>query len=205
MRHKAVPETLTPENLAQWIKLNKVDVFNHIDQIPLTEEEINHLAMESSLASRAMDKLHGVETYFKEVIKMGTPYDSDKEQYQPISVTIPPSKGMKKLEANREHADHQLDSGYKEETTHLYLIPYPEDSMMIMVDIEGEQWSQYSRKMTMSEVNQHKPLLRTVGQKFHDDLAKDGMFVESVDKETNTIVIAADKTKKSRKPEDPFI
>lgn len=159
MRHHSLPKASTPEQLAEWIQINKVDTHNHTEKIPLTEEEIQELEHKSSLASRAIVKLTDVEKYFKEMIKKGTPFNEDTHEYRPINVTIPPTKGMDALKANREFADRQLELGYKEDITHLYLIPNPEESMMVMVDIEGNEWEEYSRQMTTDEINQFKPLL----------------------------------------------
>jgi hypothetical protein len=47
----------------------------------------------------------------------------------------------------------------------LYLIPYPEKSRMIMVNIVGVEWPDYSRDMTADEIQQFKPLLRASGGK----------------------------------------
>lgn len=160
IKHPCVPQTLTPEALADWIQTQKVDTRNHVEEIPLTEEEIVELEHTSSLASRSIDKLNGVKKYFDELLKKGTSYDRVTESYKPATVTIPPTKGLDALKANREHADKQIELGHKEEITALYMIPYPEHSKMIMVNIVGVEWPEYSRDMTGDEINQYKPLLR---------------------------------------------
>lgn len=160
IKHPCVPQTMTPEALADWIQTQKVDVTNHVEQIPLTEEEIIKFEHDSSLASRAIDRLMEVKKHFDYLLKKGTPYDKAIEQHKPSTVTIPPSKGLDALKANREYADQQITNGYKEEITALYLIPYPEQSRMIMVNITGIEWPEYSRDMTADEINQYKPLLK---------------------------------------------
>jgi hypothetical protein len=160
IKHPCVPQTMTPENLAQWITTQKVDNRKHVEEIPLTEEEIATFEHDSSLASRSIDTLKEVEKHFKNLLKKGTPYDRATELHKPATVTIPPTKGQDALTANREYADAQIKSGVKQDITDLYLIPYPETSRMIMVNIVGVEWPDYSRDMTPDELNQYKPLLK---------------------------------------------
>ena len=123
MRHECVPQAMTPEQLADWIKSNKVDINNHIEKINLTEDEKAKLAMESSLASRQINKLEELEKYFKTFIKKGTPWDTnvgENGDHRPLTVTIPPTKGLEKLKANRLFADGQIEKGYREEITPVY-------------------------------------------------------------------------------------
>lgn len=203
MRHESLPQTLSPEKLAEWIQINKVDTFNHTEEIPFTEEEIQELEHKSSLASRAIDKLTGVEKYFKELIKKGTPFNEDRGEYQPISVTIPPTKGVDALKANREFADKQIELGYKEDITHLYLVPNPEVSEMLMVDIEGQEWPEYSRNMTNDEINQFKPLLRgsTAGLKY-DGVYQNGTMNFTVEEEFYKEPVKTTRSNKKAQKED---
>jgi hypothetical protein len=194
MRHHSLPQTSTPEQLAEWIQLNKVDTFNHEEKIQLTEEEIQNFEHQSALASRQIMKLTDVEKYFKELIKKGTPYSMEKEAHEPINVTIPPTKGKDALTANMEFANKQLELGYKLDITHLYLVPNPEESMMVMVDIEGVEWPGYSREMTKDEINQHKPLLRGSAAVKQTDAP---LYMDEIG------VIAHPKNKKERFTGDP--
>lgn len=176
IKHLCVPQTLSPEALADWIQTQKVDQENHIEQIPLTMDEIVELEHTSSLASRAIDKLLATKKYFDDLIKKGTSYDNATETYRPATVTIQPTKGMDALKANREFADKQITLGHKEEITALYLIPYPEQSKMIMVNIVGVEWPDYSRDMTGDEVNQFKPLLKAIAK---ETIAETATIVDS--------------------------
>lgn len=160
IKHACVPATMTPEALGDWIMTQKVDQQNHVEKIPLTEDEITQFEHDSSLASRAIDKLMEVKKYFDNSLKKGTPYDKATESHKPLSITIPPTRGLDALKSNREHADAQIVKGCKEEITELYLIPFPEKSRMIMVNIVGVEWPDYSRDMTADEIQQYKPLLR---------------------------------------------
>lgn len=155
MKHPCLPSTMTPENLASWIKDNADEVIDHIEKTPLEEEQTHELQSQSSLASRAMDRLEAIKKEFNDVIKEGTP---DIEM--PYDITIPPTKGMKILKANRAFADRQLENGMKETPVQLYKIPYPEESLMVAVDIEGNEWPDFTKEMTNAEVNKHKPMLK---------------------------------------------
>lgn len=159
-RHECCPATMTVENLADWIVSNKIDLVNHTEKIPLTDEEVIELQKASSLASRQMDKLQDTLKYITEMVKNGTPWDTATENHRPVSVTIPPTSGIKVLEANRKFADRQLDSGYREDITPIYFIPWPEHEKIVGMSITGEEWSRYSRAMSKDEVLQHgRPLL----------------------------------------------
>lgn len=148
-RHRCCPETYTAEQLGKWIEQNQKSVRTHIDKIPLTPEEVSDLEHKSSLASRAIDRLEEVADEFKAFIQGGTPYDGEK--HLPQDVTIPPTKGMKELKANRAHADGILEKGYNEEETTIYIIPFPDEKTMVAVDIEGQEWPDYTKAMTESE------------------------------------------------------
>lgn len=154
-KHECLPKTLTPENLGQWIVANNVEVIKHIEKTELEEDQVHELEKQSSLASRAIDRLEQIKKGFMDYLKEGTPSEED-----PIAVTIPPTHGLKILKANRAFADKQLEQGFRELPIDLYMIPYPEDSLMVAVDIEGFEWPDFTKEMTPEQVNQHKPMLR---------------------------------------------
>lgn len=165
--HRCLPQTKTPEALAAWIKENAIETKPHIQRIDLDEYVIAELQAKSSNASRAVDRLEKVKKDFNDILNNGTPTEGaesalEEPKHMPFDVTIPPTKGLKALRANREYADTQLENGYKEETTDVYLIPFPEESMIVGVTIEGEEFEtgEYTREMSIEEVNQHKPLLK---------------------------------------------
>lgn len=159
MIHKSLPTTLTPERLAEWINSNSQELKVDRKEIPLTKEEIHDLEHKSSSASRAIDKLNNRLSEIKLLLKKGTPEIDGIRK--PVDITIPPTKGLDTLTANREWADSILEQGYRVEETTLYMIPWPEESRMVCVDIEGREWPHYTRTMTTVEVNQHKPLLKS--------------------------------------------
>lgn len=149
MIHPCLPQTKTPEQLAQWITENSKNSFQHDEKVDLTEEEVRAFEHKSSAASRALDRLKAVEEDFKHVLKKGTPVIGGTTE--PYTVTIPPTKGVDALKANREHADKILEDGYQTITTALYTIPYPEESTMVVVTIEGDEWPMYTKPMSKDQ------------------------------------------------------
>ena len=159
MRHQSIPQSLTPEDLAQWIMDNSDRNFTHTVKTDLTEEVVQELEHKSSLASRAIDRLEEIKKEFMDTLKDGTP-----DPKEPADVTIPPTAGLKVLKANREWADKQLEQGYSEENIEIYMVPDPENGMMVAVDIEGkeeDEWSHYTVEMTEDEERKYgKPMLK---------------------------------------------
>jgi hypothetical protein len=145
MPHPSLPSSMTAENLGQWIEQNSKNSFEHTEKIPLTDEDIAMFEHKSSLASRALDRLKAVEDNFKFYLKKGSPHEDGVPQ--PIDITIPPTSGTDVLKANREHADKILEQGYQVEITKLYTIPWPEESQMVVVTIEGDEWPMYTKPM----------------------------------------------------------
>lgn len=197
--HRACPSTYTPERLAVWIKENQKSIRTHVDKIPLTPEEVSDLEHKSSLASRAIDRLEEVMDEFKAYIQGGTPYDGEK--YLPKDITIPPSKGMKELKANRAHSDSILVKGYNEEITEIYIVPFPDESTMVAMDITGCEWPDYTKAMTESEEELY-------GRLFVKD--KDGNMqqIENADMRVDrdgTAKIKVPKKEKEKKEPEQFI
>lgn len=168
MRHTSLP-SYTKEKLAQWLAENKIDQIIHKQKTELTEDLVHDYEARSSLASRAMDRLNKVKELFMETLKTGTPFNQTTEEWEPIDITIPASKGLKELEANRKFADNILEKGYTEEDINIYMIPWPETSMVIGVDVEGVEYEQYTRPMSETEISAYKPLLRA-NEEDDDDL-----------------------------------
>jgi hypothetical protein len=147
--HPCLPQTLTKELLASWIADNSKNSFSHEEHVKLTELEIQEFEHKSSAASRALDRLKAVEDDFKYHLKKGTPVLDGVAQ--PYETVIPPTKGSDQLKANREFADKILEQGYQVVTTPLYTIPYPEESTMVVVTIEGDEWPMYTKPMSKDQ------------------------------------------------------
>lgn len=186
MRHESLPISMTPEQLADYIQSNKIKVENHVEKFPLTPEERSTLAMKSSNASRAIVRLEKLLKDVTTLIKKGTPWDwtiGKDGDNAPYDFTIPPTAGIDVLKANRLFADEQIEKGYREEITPIYFLPWPEFEKIIGVDIEGVEWSNYSRAMTASEIKQHgKPILSaSTSNDIREIMQEQGIEVEKVD------------------------
>jgi hypothetical protein len=150
MLHPTLPQTMTKENLAVWIRQNSVEGKNHVVEIEYTEKEIQEFEHKSSAANRAIDKLEAQLKIIQQIFKNGT--------QEPIEEKIYPTKGIDVLKENRKYADGQIEKGFREETTVLFGIPYPEKKQIIFVDIEGIEFIQYTRNMTKEEAIGHTTL-----------------------------------------------
>lgn len=163
--HLSLPQKMTPENLAQWITENSIEQRTHDDKFELTRDEIQNLEHSSSVASRAIDRLEQLKETFNNALKDGNGIvDEAGEVIEgstgPVSFTIPPTKGLKILKANREFADSQIESGVRLEPTELYGIPYPETEKIVFVDIEGNHFDQYDYNMNPDQIEKYaRPLL----------------------------------------------
>lgn len=150
--HRCLPGSKTPEALAKFISEQQKEVKTHIRKIPFTPEEVSDYEHRSSAASRSIDRLEVIKDQFMTKLKKGTDIDpNNPEQFLPFDLTIPPTKGIDALKANRQFADDAIERGYNEETTEIFMIPYPEEEMMVAVTIEGFEAPKYTRKMTSDE------------------------------------------------------
>jgi hypothetical protein len=69
---------------------------------------------------------------------------------------------------------------------------------MIALDIEGNEWSNYSRHMSQDEIRQHgKPIL-SAGQQLREGLAESGMHISGVDEDGTVNIVAGEKPKKKK-------
>lgn len=137
--HLALPQkTMTKENLAKWLTENRIEEKTHEEKIDYTKEEIAAFEHDSSVASRAIDRLQDLLDSFKGLINDGN--------VDPKDFTVPETKGLKVLKANREYADGQIEKGYRVEPTQLYGVPCTSNGKVCFFDIEGEHWEQYDYK-----------------------------------------------------------
>lgn len=143
MLHPTLPQTMTKENLAVWIRQNSVEGKNHVVEVEYTEKEIQEFEHKSSAAARAIDKLEAQLKKITEYFKKGIS--------EPIDEKIYPTKGIEVLKSNRKFADDCIERGFWEDTTVLFGIPYPEKKQVVYVDIEGNDFPEYTRNMTKEE------------------------------------------------------
>ncbi len=152
--HLALPQKqMTKENLAKWLTENSIETKTHEEHIDYTAEEIAEFEHQSSLASRAIDRLTELLTDFKECVNEGN--------MSPRDFTVPETKGLKVLKANREFADGQIELGYHVLPTQLYGIPYGASSKIVFFDIESSHWEQYDYRMNPFQMEKYgSPLFK---------------------------------------------
>lgn len=152
MKHDSLPKNLTPEALGQWITTNKCETKINEEQIPLEEHEISELEHNSSLASRAIDKLKAqlkeITEYFKEGVA------------EPIVFTIFPTRGLKTLDANRMFADAAIELGHTTINTTIYGIMHPDTEKINFFDIEGNEYPDHQENMTPDQIKFHGTLFK---------------------------------------------
>lgn len=156
--HISLPQSMTPEKLGQWLTMNAIENKQHEESFDLTEDEIRNFEHTSSVSSRAMDDLEALKDKFMSFLKDGT--------QEPTDVTIPPTKGLKALQANREFADAQIKLGVRVEITELYAIPCPENKKICFFDIEGNHFEQHDYRMNPGQMQKYdKPLMAEMSGK----------------------------------------
>lgn len=137
--HIALPQKqMTKENLGKWLTENSIEIKQHEEHMDYTDAEIAQFEHESSLASRAIDRLTDLLDSFKSAVNEGN--------LEPQEFTVPETKGLKVIKANREFADSNIERGYQIIPTQLYGIPCTSNSKVCFFDIIGEHWEQYDYK-----------------------------------------------------------
>ncbi len=153
MRHASLPAKLTVEALATWITENQQGLRTYEEKIPLTPEEIQAHEHDIAVATAAVIELKSIEKNFKSILKKGT-----STLDQPDEITIPPTKGLDALNNKIEFHDTILKAGYNLNITDLYYIPWPEKKTMLCVDIEGQEYPDFNKKMSGEEQKAHTTL-----------------------------------------------
>lgn len=155
--HAALPQTMTPENLGQWISENRKDTIAAKGTTILSADERTEYEHISSSCSQKIDELDETAKTFTEYINNGT-YNPDVDEENGKNVQIPATVGKKKLTEERKRVDKILRDGHTVEKTTLYVIPWPERKKMVAFDIEGQEWDEYTRDMREDEINAHRTL-----------------------------------------------
>lgn len=146
MRHPALPESITPEALGQWIRQNSKESFVDETKIFFSEEEISDMEKESTKYGREIINLLDLKKIITEHLTKG--YGED------IEVTIPATAGLKFLLEARESLDRKVDKGYEVVETKIYAIPH-EDGQMYFFDIEGNCFEDRTRRLSQREKHEY--------------------------------------------------
>lgn len=161
--HPALPQTKTKNDLGVWIKEHSEEARQHEEKVQYTEEELAEWKHKSAIASIEIEKLDALKKQFTNTLKKGT-FCSDPQNgiYEPAHITIPGTKGLEILEANRSHASLQITNGYHTEITQLYGIPYAPSKKICFFDVEGNHWEQYDFLMNPYQMEKFgSPLFNT--------------------------------------------
>jgi hypothetical protein len=159
--HPNLPQTKTPESLADWIRENEIKDEHkaHTEEVPLDEDEIAEHEHKSALASRAIIALEDLKKAFTTCLRDGTDVKETKDDgtvvYDIRTFTVPPTKGLKALKANVEFHSEILENGFTTTITQIHMIPAPEIKKVIAVTIEGKEWPDYTREMTKEEEEEY--------------------------------------------------
>lgn len=141
--HEALPQTMSPENLAIWLDENQIDKKIYTLKYDLTPEDIAMYEHKSSVASRSLDILDELSKNFMAAINEGTD--------EPRDFTVPDTKGTKVLKANRKFADACIRNGFSEQEVELFAIPHVEEKKIVFFDSEGHPFDGTSFKDSETE------------------------------------------------------
>lgn len=151
MPSKHLPPTMTPENLAVWIKDNSLTEIMHTDVHDYTEEEIEKFEHNATKYGISIKKLEQQKKDINDLIKKGT---------GKIDITLEETEGIDSLKKKRDALLDNVDRGFREDVTTLYQIPVPEEEQMMFFDIEGNVYEEHTKDMTSKEKEQYVGLFR---------------------------------------------
>lgn len=160
MIHASLPQTMTPENLAVWIKDNAIDQVVHDKVTKLDQDEIHAYEHKVATVCQALDDLESLKKDIDKIFKDGTDYDPGKDVFLPKQVVIPATKGTKALEANRKYYTSILKDGCITEHITLYAIPFPEEETIVFVNSQGEENESYRQAMTEEQKKEYNSLFK---------------------------------------------
>ena len=160
MIHPSLPQTKTPEQLGEWIQENKINQIIHIEKTDLSEEEIQKIEHKVATVTKQLYDLDSLKKEFMETLNKGTDFDQTSETFLPQDFTIPPTKGIKKLEENRKYYSQILKDGFTTAEVQLFAIPNPEGETIVYVNIEGEENEFYRENMTEEQKIQFNSLFK---------------------------------------------
>lgn len=139
--HEVLPQTLTPENLAVWLTENNIDKRIHSQELKLSEEDVHLYENKIANVTQQIYRLQEVKAEFEAYLKKGTSVTHDAQgqpQYQPQTVTIPPTKGLNELEENRKYYAKILEQGFRNNDFEVFGIPYPKGETVLFFNSEGQ-------------------------------------------------------------------
>lgn len=140
---------MTPERLGVWIAENSHESRVHTEEVPLTEEQKIDFAQKITRSTAAIYELQDIKAEFENTLKSGTLFQDGN--HTPMSYTIPPTKGLKALEANRQYYNRVLKQGFLENKTDLFGIAWVEGKRVVFVDGAGKYYYDEAMKEDKSK------------------------------------------------------
>lgn len=170
-RHHSLPNHLTIDELAAYIK--KVAVSKHTDTAKryYTPEEVQDMEHESTNQGREMMRLEALVDIAKGAIKNGI----DEE----LTITIPVTAGTKKLGTFQVQNYQMVEAGFEEIEVDIFGIVNHEDETMEFVNLAGELLEERTRPLSAKEKKDHLQVRRLGGARLTID--------ESVDTSTGEV------------------
>ena len=190
MPSEHLPQTMTPENLANWIKENSLTELMHHDVHDYTEEEIEKFEHNATTYGISIKKLEQQKKDINNLIKKGT---------GKIDITLEETEGIDSLKKKRDALLDNVDRGFREDVTTLYQIPVPEEEQMMFFDIEGNLFEEHTKDMTSKEKEQY------VGLFSQDAQSKEADVDEETDQPDQPVIEDAvvEEEEDDHQPDEP--
>lgn len=147
--HPLLPKTLEPAILAEWIKKNAKESYEHTKQIMFSQDEINDKAREASAHGSKILELQNIEKAVKDMIKNGVTGTA------PFVLEIMPNDGVAALTTARASLDKDVRLGYYEVKSTVYGVPYAETREMVFFTSDGNEVSERNRPLSAKEVRDY--------------------------------------------------
>lgn len=141
-RHFLLPDLLTPEACAAWLKSNYKEKFDNETKIIYTNDDISEFSVQSS-------RIGGEQIGLSELSKIVA--DHIKNGGEEQMITLPQTRGTKSLGEDRHILDMRVKKGYETKTETIYGIPDYENEMMVYFNETGEHISDRDRKFSARE------------------------------------------------------
>lgn len=159
-RHATLPQTLTDQELQQWIIRSSVERFMDKTKRYYEAEEIADFEHESSVNGRKINMLQGILKKCTEAIQKGTIED--------IVITIPKNDGTKNYDAFRFQNDNLIDAGFEEIACEVFGIVNVDNEVMEYFTLAGKCIDERTRPLSIKEKQEYLPVRQMATTRRHD-------------------------------------
>lgn len=146
-RHALLPQHLNVADLANWLMTSAVDRFTDSQKRIFSPDDLTDFEHESSKNGREINRLMDILADAKDHIVKGGE--------EPLTLTLPPTAGTKKLDKFRRQNDDLIETGFELVEMEIFGIPNPENEMMEYFDIEGNHILDRQRPLSAKEKHTH--------------------------------------------------